>query len=194
MRLRTAQQSKRERCRECASCGCSEIRAAYFIQHVGNCIGIPAFQEINVYAKVSGYIQKLNVDWGTHVKQGQLLAVLEIPELQQQLQQDEAAVRRSEQDLARANEELSRAESAYNVAHLTYTRLADVQKTRPELVAQQEMDVAEGKDLEASAGVSARKRCALPPPSRHCSAPRPRSKKTKRCMRMRASRRLSTEW
>jgi RND family efflux transporter MFP subunit len=115
------------------------------------------FQEINVYAKVSGYIQKLYVDWGTHVKQGQLLAVLEIPELQQQLQQDEAAVRRSDQDFARAREELNRAESSYKVAHLTYSRLADVQKSRPELVAQQEVDVAEGKDLEASAGVSAAK-------------------------------------
>ena len=50
------------------------------------------FQEIDVYAKVSGYIQKLYVDWGTHVSQGQLLAVLEIPELQQQLQLDQAAV------------------------------------------------------------------------------------------------------
>ena len=90
------------------------------------------YQEIDVYAKVSGYIQKLYVDWGTHVKQGQLLAVLEIPELQQQLQLDEAAVHRSEQICARCKEELSRAESAYNVAHLTYTRLADVQKTRPD--------------------------------------------------------------
>lgn len=115
------------------------------------------FQEINVYAKVSGYIQKLYVDWGTHVSQGQLLAVLEIPELQQQIELDEAAVRRSQQDLARANEELSRSESSYNVAHLTYTRLADVQKTRPELVAQQEVDEAQGKDLEANAGVSAAK-------------------------------------
>jgi RND family efflux transporter MFP subunit len=112
------------------------------------------FQEVDVYAKVSGYIHKLNVDFGTHVKQGQVLAELEIPELQQQLQQDEASVRRSEQDLARAREELNRAQSAYNVAHLTYTRLADVQKSRPELVAQQEVDVAQGKDLEASAGVS----------------------------------------
>lgn len=115
------------------------------------------FQEINVYAKVSGYIQKLYVDWGTHVKQGQLLAVLEIPELQQQLQQDEAAVRRSDQDLARAHEELNRSESSYKVAHLTYSRLADVQKSRPELVAQQEVDVAQGKDVEASAGVSGAK-------------------------------------
>ena len=112
-------------------------------------------QEVNVYAKVSGYIQKLDVDWGTHVKQGQILAVLEIPELQQQLQVDEAAVRRSEQDVARAHEEISRAESAYSVTHLTYTRLANVQKTRPELVAQDEVDIAQGKDVEASANVSA---------------------------------------
>lgn len=118
------------------------------------------FQEVDVYAKVSGYIQKLDVDYGTHVKQGQVLAVLEIPELQQQLQQDEASVRRSQQDLARAREELNRAQSAYNVAHVTYTRLADVQKSRPELVAQQEIDVAQGKDLEASAGVSS-ERAAL---------------------------------
>lgn len=115
------------------------------------------FQEIDVFAKVSGYIQKLNVEWGMHVKRGQLLAVLEIPELQQQLEQDEAAVHRSEHDLARAREEVSRAESAYKVAHLTYTRLADVQKTRPELVAQQEIDVAQGRDLEASAGTSSAK-------------------------------------
>ncbi|MFZ0820005.1 MAG: efflux RND transporter periplasmic adaptor subunit [Candidatus Acidiferrales bacterium] len=115
------------------------------------------FQEIQVYAKVSGYIQKLYVDWGTHVKQGQLMAVLEIPELQQQLQQDDAAVGRSEQVLEGAREELKRAESVYNVAHLTYMRYADVQKTRPDLLSQEDIDVAQGKDLEASAGVSSAK-------------------------------------
>jgi RND family efflux transporter MFP subunit len=115
------------------------------------------FQEVDVYAKVSGYIQKLYVDYGTHVKQGQILAVLEIPELQQQLQQDQAAIHRSEQELQRAREDLNRAQSAYTVAHLTYTRLADVQKSRPELVAQQEIDVSKGKDLEADAEVSAQK-------------------------------------
>lgn len=114
-------------------------------------------QEVNVYAKVSGYIQKLYVDWGTHVKAGQILAVLEIPELEQQLQQDEASVKKSEQDSERAKEDLNRAESAYKVAHLTYSRLADVQKSRPELMAQEEIDVAQGKDLEASSGVSAAK-------------------------------------
>jgi RND family efflux transporter MFP subunit len=115
------------------------------------------YQEVNVYAKVSGYIQKLYVNWGAHVRQGQLLAVLEIPELQQQLQQDEANTKKSEQDLERAKEELHRATSAYTVAHLTYSRLADVQKSRPELVAQEEIDVAQGKDQEASAGESSAK-------------------------------------
>lgn len=115
------------------------------------------FQEINVYAKVSGYVQKLNIDWGKHVRQGEVMAVLEIPELEQQLQLDEAALRRTEHDLKRAHEELNRAQSAYNVAHLTYTRLADVQKARPELVAQQDIDVAQGKDQEADAALSGAK-------------------------------------
>jgi RND family efflux transporter MFP subunit len=113
------------------------------------------FQEVNVYAKVSGYIKKLDIDWGTHVHQGQVMATLEVPELQQQVEVDEAAVRRGQEDVTRAQENVNGAESTYNVAHLTYTRLANVQKTQPELVAQEEVDEAQGKDSETSAGVSA---------------------------------------
>ncbi|MGO9639878.1 MAG: efflux RND transporter periplasmic adaptor subunit [Candidatus Acidiferrales bacterium] len=115
------------------------------------------YQEIDVFAKVSGYVRKLYVNWGTHVRQGQALADLEVPELEQQVQQDEAMVRRSQQDLERSREELNSAESSYNVAHLTYTRIASVQNTQPGLVAQQEVDVAQGKDEEATAAVSAAK-------------------------------------
>jgi RND family efflux transporter MFP subunit len=115
------------------------------------------FQQVNVYAKVSGYVQKLYVDWGTHVRTGDVLAVLEIPELQQQLEVDQAAVLRSTQDLSRSKEDLSQAESKYVVADLTYNRLATVMKTRPGLVAQEEVDVANGKDLEAKAGASGAK-------------------------------------
>ena len=46
------------------------------------------FQEIDVYAKESGYVKKLLVDYGTHVKTGQVMAVLEIPELEAQLHED----------------------------------------------------------------------------------------------------------
>lgn len=115
------------------------------------------YQEIDVYAKVSGYIQKLYVDWGTHVKEGQPMADLEIPELEQQLEADQATVHRSESDLQRASEELNRANSSYKVAHLTYTRLQGVQKSQPGLISQEDIDVSEGKDVEANAGVSASK-------------------------------------
>ena len=131
------------------------------LRNVSNTLEIASefepFQEIDAYAKVSGYIQKLYIDWGSHVKKGQLLAVLEIPELQQQLEEDQATVHRSEQDLLRAQEEVGRANSAYNVAHITYSRMADVQKKQPNLIAQQDIDVAQGKDLEANAGLSASK-------------------------------------
>jgi RND family efflux transporter MFP subunit len=112
------------------------------------------FQEIDVYAKVSGYIKKSYIDWGTRVKQGQLLAVLEIPELEQQIQHDQAAAEQ-------AAEDLNRVQSAYAVAHVTYQRLASVQKTRPELISQEDIDVAQGKDLEGSAAVSAAKQALL---------------------------------
>jgi len=112
------------------------------------------YQDIDVYAKVSGYIKKLYVDYGTHVRQGQLMAVLEIPELQQQVQRDQAAA-------AEAHEDLNRANSAFQVARVTYQRLAAVQKTHPELISQEEIDVAQGKNLEASAAVSAAQQALL---------------------------------
>jgi RND family efflux transporter MFP subunit len=115
------------------------------------------YQEIDVFAKVSGYIRKLYVNYGTHVKQGQLLADLEVPELEQQVHQDEAMAQRSQQDLERYRQELNSAESSYTVAHLSYTRIADVQKSQPGLVAQQEVDDALGKDQEAAAAVSGAK-------------------------------------
>ena len=42
------------------------------------------FQEIEVHAKESGYVKRLYIDWGTHVRAGQLMAVLEIPELEEE--------------------------------------------------------------------------------------------------------------
>jgi len=40
------------------------------------------FQEIEVYAKEAGYVKELSVDYGSHVRKGQIMAVLEVPELQ----------------------------------------------------------------------------------------------------------------
>lgn len=103
------------------------------------------FQEVNVYAKVAGYVRQMRVDIGDHVRAGEVLAVLEIPEAEDQLQQASAGVERAKQ-------EVTRAKAAYDEAHLTYDRLAEVLKQQPNLVAQQEIDQARAKDetLKAS--------------------------------------------
>ena len=115
------------------------------------------FQEIDVYAKESGYVQKLNVDYGTRVKAGQVIATLEIPELQAQLQEDQAEIKNAMNQVNRAEHELKRYEAQYNALHLGYTRLNGVFETQPGIVAQQEVDDAQGKDLAAASQVDAGK-------------------------------------
>jgi len=115
------------------------------------------FQEIDVYAKESGYVQKLNVDYGTHVKQGQVMATLEIPELEAQLEEDQAEIKNASNEVIRAQHELARYEAQYKALHLEYTRLDSVFQNQPGIVAQQEVDDAQGKDLAAASQVDAGK-------------------------------------
>jgi RND family efflux transporter MFP subunit len=113
------------------------------------------FQEIDVYAKESGYVKDLKVDYGTHVKAGQVMAVLEIPELEAQLVEDEAEIKNASNQVNRAQHELTRYQAQYKALHLEYTRLNKVFESQPGIVAQQEVDDAQGKDLAASAQVDA---------------------------------------
>jgi len=113
------------------------------------------FQEIDVMAKVAGYVKKINVDVGDRVKEGQLLALIEVPEMADDQARAESTLSRSNAELARAKDELQRAESSHKIAHLSYTRLAEVAKQRAGLIAQQEIDDAQSKDLVAEAQISA---------------------------------------
>ena len=113
------------------------------------------FQEIDVYAKESGYVKNLLVDYGTHVKAGQVMAILEIPELQAQLEQDQAEIKNASNQVIRAQHELARYQAQYKALHLQYTRLNGVFQSQPGIVAQQEVDDAQGKDLAASSQVDA---------------------------------------
>ena len=115
------------------------------------------FQEIDVMAKVSGYVKQIQVDVGDRVGQGQLLATLEIPEMADDLARTNAGVARSNAEVARANDDIARAESAHSIAHLSYERLAEVSRKRPGLIAQQEIDDARSRDLVSEAQVAAAK-------------------------------------
>lgn len=103
------------------------------------------FQEIDVYAKESGYIKELYVDYGTRVKTGELMAVLEIPELQIQLAQDAAAIKNQEDVVQQAQHQVDRASALVKPYKLQYDRIKTVAETKPGLVAQQEVDDWQGK-------------------------------------------------
>jgi RND family efflux transporter MFP subunit len=115
------------------------------------------FQEIDVMAKVAGYVKKINVDVGDRVQEGQLLALIEIPEMADDQARAQSMLNRSQAELTRAKDELQRAESSHRIAHLSFTRLSEVAKQKAGLIAQQEIDDAQSKDLQTEAQVNAAK-------------------------------------
>jgi RND family efflux transporter MFP subunit len=115
------------------------------------------YQEVDVMAKVAGFVKEIKVDIGDRVSQGQLLATLEVPEMDDDLRRADAAVVRARAEVTRAQDEQRRAESAYNIAHLSFQRIFAVSEKKPGLVAQQDIDEAKSRDLVADAQVSAAK-------------------------------------
>src|SRR5271170_4141543 len=91
------------------------------------------YVEVELHAKVSGYVSKMNVDFGDQVKAGQLLATIEVPELHDQLSSAMAMQQKAEVD--------------YTNANLMFTRLQSVNQQHPNLVAQQDLDTAQSKNF-----------------------------------------------
>ncbi len=113
------------------------------------------FQEIEVHAKVAGYVKEILVDAGDRVQQGQLLAVLEAPELAADVNQAAASSKHSESEIERAQAELERSRSAHQAMHDQNVRLAEVMKKRPNLVAQQDLDDLQARDRSLEGQVAA---------------------------------------
>ena len=115
------------------------------------------YQQVDVMAKVAGYVKTIGVDIGDRVSEGQVLAILEIPEMEDDLNRAAAAIDQAEAETVTASDELHRAEASHDLAHLSYSRIADVLRREPGLVPQQEVDEAHSRDLIAEAQVSAAK-------------------------------------
>jgi RND family efflux transporter MFP subunit len=115
------------------------------------------YQQVDLHAKVSGYIRWIKVDIGDRVRLGQVLALLEVPELQDQVEGAQAEVRHSQSDITRAQSEVVSAESTYSAVHAEYTRLEEASKERPGLIAEQELDDARAQDRQAAAQVGVAK-------------------------------------
>lgn len=87
---------------------------------------IQAFVDAPIYARTSGYLKRWYFDIGAHIKQGQLLAEIESPEVDHQL--------------AQAKEDLNSAQANWHLAQITATRYTDLFKT--DSVAKQDVDNA----------------------------------------------------
>jgi RND family efflux transporter MFP subunit len=98
-----------------------------------------AFTNAPIYARTSGYLKRWYVDIGAHVKQGQLLAEIESPEVDQQLQQAQADLKTAQANVA--------------LAKITADRWQALLKTNS--VSQQETDQAVGNYHALQATVDA---------------------------------------
>jgi membrane fusion protein (multidrug efflux system) len=127
-----------------ALCGCSHSSADSREQPASPAVSVPvvhpntgeitrsitlpgnvlAYQQATLYAKVAGYLKKIAVDKGDAVKEGALLAEIEVPEMLA--------------DLVKAKVELE-------VAALDHKRVGEAAKKAPDLVIAQSVDNAKGK-------------------------------------------------
>ncbi len=108
------------------------------------------YQVIDLHAEVAGFVKSINVDIGDQVKQGDLLATLEIPELPQEIERAEAAKVRDEK-------KADQAAASYEDAHLSWTRLEKINESKAHLISQQDLDTARAKNAAADANLAAAK-------------------------------------
>ena len=109
------------------------------------------FQEVDVMAKVAGYVRAINVDIGSHVGQNAVLATLEVPEIQDDLAKAKAGVAAAEANIATAEAGVQRANAGATIAELSFQRIRSVATRDKGLVPKQDIDVAQSKQLEGDA-------------------------------------------
>ena len=94
---------------------------------------VVGFYEAALHSKVTGYLKSISVDKGDSVKKGQVLAEIEVPELQSNLMRSQASL---------------------EMERITYDRLRKVQRDDSRLISQQDVDMAYAKYREAQAAVA----------------------------------------
>ncbi len=107
-------------------------------------IEVLPYQQVSLFAKVSGYLDRIGYDIGDEVEAGERIAVLKLPELESQRARELAEV-----DLRRA--EYTVAEARSKVDKLLYERLIKVLSESPDMVSQEQVDEAAQKSAVSEA-------------------------------------------
>ena len=110
------------------------------------------FLTVSLHAKIPGYLERIEVDRGTVVKQGELIAVLTAPELKAHIAEAESKIQAAESERLQAEAQLAAAQS-------TYDRLVEASKT-PGVVAGNDVVVAQKQVEAAQAVVRARQQAS----------------------------------
>jgi RND family efflux transporter MFP subunit len=105
------------------------------VQSVTLAASVEAFEMTTLYAKVAGYLRWIKVDKGDQVRKGNVLALIEVPEMENEYQSAQARVIE-----AQAASERAQADATFK--QLTFQRLAGVRESQPNVIPQQEVDVA----------------------------------------------------
>jgi len=116
-----------------------------------------AYQDVLVHAKVSGYVKNIFVDIGDQVHTNEVMAILEIPELNAEVKAAQAAVTRDTSEVERTNHEVARATAIHTALHLESIRLHAAAVKLPGLIAQQDLDDKLAADLSSEAQIDAAK-------------------------------------
>ena len=119
-------------------------------QSVGITAEFLPWQDVEIHAKVAGYVKQINVDVGDHAKAGDVLATLEIPEIEDEQKQADAAV-------LTAQEQVKSTQAGYDETKLLAQRLSAAAKETQGLVAQQDIDTANSKSSADEANLAAAK-------------------------------------
>jgi RND family efflux transporter MFP subunit len=108
---------------------------------------LSAFEETDLFAKVPGYLSEVKVDIGDHVKAGQVLAVIDIPETEKELRENEAQLEARRQALNSATRQVERAKADLALQQVTFKRQEYLNKER--WASDQALD-----EIRAKAGIS----------------------------------------
>ena len=108
------------------------------------------WQDVEIHAKVSGYVKQINVDVGDHARTGDVLATLEIPEIEDNLKQADAAV-------LTAQSEVTSLQATVDESGLIASRMNAAAKETQGLIAQQDLDTANDKNRADEANLTAAK-------------------------------------
>jgi RND family efflux transporter MFP subunit len=91
-------------------------------QHLQTNATLEAFEQADLFAKVSGYLSDVRVDIGDHVKAGQVLAVIEVPEMEQELAEDKAQLDAKQSALETARREVDHQKANVALQNVTLRR------------------------------------------------------------------------